>query len=71
MDAAGKVGLAIRPALRRCPPEAFCVMTENLKLYVVGELSPDPDSWSEWGDRAIVVARDEAEAVRLATAVQG
>ena len=40
-------------------------MTNNLKLYVVGEHSGDPDNWSEWGARAIVVAHDPKEAASM------
>lgn len=46
-------------------------MTENekkdkLKLFVVGESSSNPNDWSEWGDRALVMARTESEALQMA-----
>jgi hypothetical protein len=37
-----------------------------LKLYVVGEDSPDPDTWSDWGSRVFVIASSIDEAIRLA-----
>lgn len=44
-------------------------MTENekkLRLFVIGELSGDPDDWIPWNPyRAIVIAHDEEEARRL------
>ena len=47
---------------------------ENLKLFVVGESSPNPDDWgSGWKERskAIVIARDEQEASALAGDIGG
>jgi hypothetical protein len=38
---------------------------EKLRLFVVGQTSSDPDQWSPWFDRAIVIARDEEEAISL------
>jgi hypothetical protein len=41
-------------------------MSENepkkLRLFVVGESSGDPDEWSSYTNRAIVIAHDEEEA---------
>jgi hypothetical protein len=39
----------------------------RLRLFVVGALSPDPNKWSPYGRRAIVVASDSDEAERLAS----
>jgi hypothetical protein len=40
---------------------------ERLRLFVVNELSPNPEDWrGYWGRRAIVLAHDEKEAVLLA-----
>ena len=38
---------------------------ENLKLFVVGESSGDPNDWDDWDDRAIVIAHDGNEAIAL------
>jgi hypothetical protein len=38
----------------------------DFKLFVVGESSGNPDDWSEWGDRAFVIARSKEEALSLA-----
>jgi hypothetical protein len=40
----------------------------KLRLFVVGELSGDPDKWGEWGERTLVIANDEQEAASLAEA---
>jgi hypothetical protein len=37
----------------------------KLKLFVVGESSGNPENWSEWGDRAFVIASNEEEALLL------
>ena len=39
---------------------------ETLKLFVVGELSSNPNDWGAFGRRAIVIARHADEAVALA-----
>jgi hypothetical protein len=39
---------------------------DRLKLYVVGETSGDPTDWPIEGFRVYVLARDAAEALRLA-----
>lgn len=40
--------------------------TSRLNLYVVGELSGDPQTWSPWTlQRCLVVAHDEKEAIEL------
>jgi hypothetical protein len=47
---------------------------EKLKLFVVGESSPNPDDWdSGWGSprKAIVIAHDETEAAKLADEISG
>lgn len=36
-----------------------------MKLFVVGSSSPDPGKWSKWDEVAIVIAADEADAVRV------
>lgn len=36
-----------------------------LKLFVVGESSPDPGEWSIWDEYVLVIAADEAEAIKL------
>jgi hypothetical protein len=36
----------------------------KLKLFVLGEASPDPNKWGSWR-RAIVIAHDEREALGL------
>ena len=38
----------------------------KLKLWVVGEDSPDPDTWSVWGEYCLVIAADEKQARELA-----
>jgi len=38
---------------------------EGLKLFVVGEISADPDKWGV-GTRSLVIAHDEKEAMELA-----
>lgn len=38
---------------------------EKLKLFVVGNSIGDPDTWSPWFDRAIVIAHDGEEAIAL------
>jgi hypothetical protein len=44
-------------------------MSENqpkkLRLLVVGESSGDPDEWSEWPNRALVIAGSPEEALAL------
>ena len=37
----------------------------ELKLFVLGEYSPNPDEWAENGEIALVVARDKDEAMAL------
>ena len=37
-----------------------------LKLWVVGEDTPDPKKWSIWSEYVLVIAADEAEARRIA-----
>ena len=37
----------------------------GLRLFVVGAPSGDPDDWGDFGNRAIVLAHDEAEALEL------
>lgn len=37
-----------------------------LKLFVVGEASPDPKTWSQWSEYALVIAADADEARRIA-----
>jgi hypothetical protein len=39
---------------------------DKLKLFIVGESSPNPDEWNSWGAHAIVVAHDATEAESLA-----
>jgi hypothetical protein len=34
-----------------------------LKLFVVGETEGDPETWSEWGSRAFVIAGSAQEAI--------
>jgi len=41
-------------------------MTPEYKLFIVGESSGDPDNWSDWGPRTIVVARSADEARTMA-----
>lgn len=41
----------------------------KLNLYVVGELSGDPNDWSEYGSRAIVIAASAEEAIQIAGTV--
>lgn len=41
-------------------------MTDNYKLFVVGESSPDPENWSIWSEYSLVIAKGEDEARRLA-----
>lgn len=36
-----------------------------MKLYVVGESTPDPGTWSIWSEPSIVVASDIEEARQL------
>jgi hypothetical protein len=38
---------------------------DKLKLFVLGVSSDDPDKWSPWGSRAIVIAHDADEARSL------
>ena len=40
-----------------------------LKLYVVGETSPNPQDWSIWSELSIVIAESAEEATRLAGSV--
>jgi hypothetical protein len=37
-----------------------------MKLYVVGESTPDPEKWSMWSEYALVIASSEEEARKLA-----
>jgi hypothetical protein len=39
--------------------------TKELRLFVVGESSTDPERWNEYGSRAIVIAHDAEEANKL------
>jgi hypothetical protein len=34
-----------------------------LKLFVVGERSPDPETWSPWGEFSLVIAADAEAAL--------
>jgi hypothetical protein len=43
----------------------------ELKLYVVGERSPNPDEWDGGVSWALVIARDADEAGRLAPEAVG
>lgn len=36
-----------------------------LKLYVVGELSSNPDDWGEWSEYALVIAESPRQAIEL------
>jgi hypothetical protein len=40
-----------------------------MKLFVVGEDSPDPRKWSGWSGWSLVIAADEAQAISLADGV--
>jgi hypothetical protein len=40
-------------------------MDDKLKLYVVGEISPNPEEWEIYDERAFVVARSVEEAKEL------
>jgi hypothetical protein len=42
----------------------------KLQLYVVGESSGNPDDWSEYGSRMIVIAAGKEEACKLAECPQ-
>jgi hypothetical protein len=37
----------------------------EMKLYVVGEDTADPDQWSQWSEYALVIAEDEQKAIEL------
>ena len=37
-----------------------------MKLFVVGEDSPDPKTWSRWGRQSIVIAADAKDALKVA-----
>lgn len=37
----------------------------TLKLFVVGESSPDPEKWSIWSEWALVVAESEDAARKM------
>lgn len=39
---------------------------EELKLFVIGESSGNPDDWTETGRRVLVAARNAAEAESMA-----
>ena len=41
-----------------------------MKIWVVGESSPDPETWSRWSEFSIVVAATKEEAKALADAHQ-
>jgi hypothetical protein len=45
--------------------------TGKLKLFVVGESSSDPATWSKWGGRAIVIAHDAEEAYGMVEGFSG
>lgn len=49
------------------PPElekpCRCCNDSELKLFVVGELSGDPEEWSPWGGYGLVLARSKEEAL--------
>ena len=36
-----------------------------MKLFVVGETSPDPEKWSIWSEYALVLAESSAEAEKM------
>ncbi len=38
---------------------------EEFRLFVVGERSGDPSTWSRWASKVLVLARDEAHAIDL------
>ena len=38
----------------------------TMKLYVVGESSGNPEDWSEWPLRSLVIASSSEEAMKLA-----
>jgi len=38
----------------------------QMKLYVVGESSGNPDDWSEWGGYSIVLAQSPEDAIDVA-----
>jgi hypothetical protein len=40
---------------------------QKLRLFVVGEFSPDPADWSEYGGYSLVLAGDQDEAVRASS----
>ena len=39
-----------------------------MKLFVVGESSPDPEKWSIWSEWSLVIAADEDQAKEMAGA---
>lgn len=41
-------------------------LANEMKLWVVGELSGDPNDWNDLGFRYLVVARNESEAEKIA-----
>jgi len=41
-------------------------MRKKLKLFVVGECSPDPNTWSIWTEYSLVIAESEDQARELA-----
>lgn len=42
-----------------------------MKLYVVGEDTPDPKNWSIWSEWELVIAPDAATALTMATSPTG
>lgn len=40
-------------------------MSEELKLWVVGESDPDPSTWSIWNEYAIVLAPNAEAAIEM------
>jgi hypothetical protein len=40
---------------------------DGLKLFVLGETSANPEEWGGYGNWALVLARNSAEAVALAS----
>lgn len=42
---------------------------QELKLYVVGESSPNPLDWGDWGPRTLVLASNENHARELCESV--
>jgi len=45
-------------------------MKRKLRMYVLGEDTPDPETWGLYGDFALVLAYDKRQALRFYQSLQ-